>query len=555
MSAATAGPLPNETVDSALQALLAEYPDAHVAAIGDEGLFVAMPSSIPLGEHRVMQARSTLDLVVPEERELVLRTWERARATGAAVAPIHLQVDPERSGVMHFLDARPSHGVYMGVLVGADGAALPDLRAIPPRPPRIARVHKNELAVFCGVDEAITALLGWTADELLGHRSLEFIHPDDQERAIGSWTQMLSEPDRAQPAIRLRHRRSDGTWAWFEVTNHNRLADPSARDVLAEMIDISEEMAAQEALQAREQLLQRLAEALPIGVFQVLADGRIAYTNERLKSILGVGPVASVEAQLATVSREDWPSVEAALDAALRSGIDADLEIQVHPSDEARTRRCLLRLRPLTDRRGAVSGAVVCVEDVTASAQLRAELERRASHDLLTRLLNRASVLAALEGALASQGHGGTAAIFIDLDDFKGVNDRLGHVAGDELLRTVADRLAITVRGDDPLGRVGGDEFLVVCPGVGAPAPALAVAERVAQALRQPVRLAGATLQLRASVGVAYTRRRVRADLLVQRADAAMYVSKHCGEGRPVMYSPGMEQDNKGGQPVPAPAH
>ena len=434
MSAQTAGatatPVPNETLDSALVALLAEYPDAHVAAIGDDGLFIPVPPSVPLQGHRMLQVRSTLELVVPEERELVLRAWERARSSGAATVQLHLRVDPDRIVVLHYLDARPLHGVYLGVLVGTDGISLPDLHAIPPLPPRIARVRKNELAVFTAVDEATTRLLGWTPDELLGHRSLEFIHPDDQERAIGSWMQMLSEPDRPQPAVRLRHRRADGSWAWFEVTNHNRLAEPSGGDVLAEMIDISDEMAAHEALQAREQLLHRLAEALPIGVFQVLSDGRIAYTNERLQSILGVGPAPTVVDQLATVAREDWPSVEAALEAALGSGIDGDLEIQVRPSDEARTRRCLLRLRALTDGQGAVSGAVVCVEDVTASAQLRAELERRASHDLLTRLLNRASVLAALEGALASQGRGGTAAIFIDLDDFKGVNDRLGHVAG-----------------------------------------------------------------------------------------------------------------------------
>jgi diguanylate cyclase (GGDEF)-like protein/PAS domain S-box-containing protein len=546
-AAAVATRVASGTLDTALQALLAEYPDAHVAAIREDGLFVPMPPTVPLLEHRVLQVRSTLDLVVPEERELVLRTWERARATGAASAQLHLRVDPDRVTVIHYLDARRRHGLYMAVLVGADGVALPDLRAIPPPAPRLARVRKNELAVFTAVDEALSALLGWTAAEMVGHRSLEFIHPDDQERAVQSWMQMLSEPDRAQPVVRLRHRRSDGSWAWFEVTNHNHLADAADAHVLAEMIDISDEMAAQEALQAREQLLQRLAEALPIGVFQVLADGRVAYTNERLRGILGVDPAATVAAQLATVAPEDWPSVEAALDAALRSGIDSDLEIQVRPSQDARTRRCLLRLRPLTDGQGAVSGAVVCVEDVTASAQLRAELERRASHDLLTRLLNRGSVLAALEGALASQGRGGTAAIFIDLDDFKGVNDRLGHVAGDELLRTVADRLAITVRSGDPLGRIGGDEFLVVCPAVGGPQPALAVAERIAHALRQPVRLAGATLELRASVGVAYTRRRLRADLLVQHADAAMYYSKRSGEGRPVAYSAAVARASQSG--------
>ena len=553
MAGATVTRVSNEVIDSALRALLAEYPDAYVAAIGHDGVFVPVPPLVPLRGHRVLKVHSTLDLVVPEERELVLRTWERARATGVATAQLHLLVDRERPAVIHYLDARSLHGVYIAVLVGANGAALPDVRDSPPIPPRIARARKNELAVFCAVDEALTRLLGWAAEDMLGHRSLEFIHPDDQERAIQSWTQMLSEPGRPQPALRLRHRRADSSWAWFEVTNHNRLADVSGGYVLAEMIDISDEMAAHEALQAREQLLHRLAEALPIGVFQVLSDGRIAYTNARLQRILGVGPAETVEAQLATVSREDWPVLEAAVDAALRSGIDGDLEIRVRPSDEARTRRCMLRLRTLTDGQGAVTGAVVCVEDVTESAQLRAELERRASHDMLTRLLNRASVLAALDGALASRDTGGTAAIFIDLDDFKGVNDRLGHVAGDELLRTVADRLAITVRSGDPLGRFGGDEFLVACPGVGGPEQAMAVAERLAHALRQPVRLAGATLQVRASVGVAFSRQRVRADLLVHRADAAMYLSKRRGEGRPVVYSAAVARAVKAGEPARAP--
>jgi PAS domain S-box-containing protein len=283
-------PVPGGTLDTALQALLAEYPDAHVAAIGDDGLYVPVPASVRLGEHRELHVRSTLDLVVPEERELVLHTWGRARSSGAASTQLHLRVDPDRLVVVHFLDARPRHGVYIGVLVGAEGAAVPDLRAIPPSPPRIARVHKNELAVFSAVDEALTQLLGWSPADLLGHRSLEFIHPDDQERAVQSWMQMLSEPDHQQPAVRLRHRRSDGSWVWFEVTNHNRLAHGADPHVLAEMIDISDEMAAQEALEAREQLLHRLAEALPIGVFQVLADGRIAYTNERLGGDPRYGP-------------------------------------------------------------------------------------------------------------------------------------------------------------------------------------------------------------------------------------------------------------------------
>ena len=198
----------------------------------------------------------------------------------------------------------------------------------------------------------------------------------------------------------------------------------------------------------------------------------------------------------------------------------------------------MFRLRALSDEQGIATGAVVCVEDVTESAQLRAELERRASHDLLTRVLNRASVMAALEGALACQAGAGTAVIFVDLDRFKEVNDRLGHLAGDELLRTVADRLAISVRTGDVLGRTGGDEFLVVCPGVSGAEPALRVAERIARAVNQPVRLAAITLELQASIGVALAgRRHIGADALVRHADVAMYRSKRDGNGRPVVYS------------------
>ena len=359
--------------------------------------------------------------------------------------------------------------------------------------------------------------------------------------------QMLSEPGAEQPPVRLRHRRADGSWTWFEVTNHNRLAEPAHGYVLADMIDISEEMAAHEAVRAHEQLLHRLAETLPIGVFQVGPGRQVVYANERLGSVLGAGPAVTVEAQLATVSRDDWPSLDAALSAALDDGIDGDLEVQVRPPASTRVRRCLFRLRALTDEQGRTTGAVVSVEDVTESAQLRAELERRATHDLLTRVMNRASVMAALEGALARRAASGTAAIFVDLDHFKEVNDRLGHLAGDEVLRTVADRLAISVRAGDALGRVGGDEFLVVCPGLRGAEPAKRVAERIARAVNRPVRLAGATLGLQASIGVAVAgRRAIGADALVRRADAAMYASKRGGEGRPIVYSSALARE----QPV-----
>lgn len=244
-------PLGQETLDSALDALLADYPTAFVAAINADGVFVPMPASVSLASHQVLNAHSMLDLVVSEDRERLISTWERARDAGASSTQVRLELDHGRLVVIHYLDARARHGVYVGVVVGGEAAALKSLPDIGPRPPRIARVHKNEIAVFLEVDEAITRILGWNAAEMVGLHSLDFIHQDDQGRAIESWMQMLSEPGTIPPPARLRHRRSDGSWAWFEVTNHNHLADPDRGYVLAQMIDISDEMAAQEALRER----------------------------------------------------------------------------------------------------------------------------------------------------------------------------------------------------------------------------------------------------------------------------------------------------------------
>ena len=118
------------------------------------------------------------------------------------------------------------------------------------------------------------------------------------------------------------------------------------------------------------------------------------------------------------------------MDAARLHGRDTDLEIAVlREADDAR--RCEVNIRALTDDAGAVTGAIVCLTDVTDSVRMRQELEERATFDVLTQTRNRASVLDALERTLSAPVNGGTAVIFIDLDRFKVVNDRFGHAAGD----------------------------------------------------------------------------------------------------------------------------
>ena len=167
---------------------------------------------------------------------------------------------------------------------------------------------------------------------------------------------------------------------------------------------------------------------------------------------------------------------------------------------------------------------MLSVSDITDTVDRRADLERRATRDGLTGCLNRAAITASLRHALESESSG-TGVVFVDLDDFKAVNDTLGHAAGDELLQIVADRLTGAVRERDLVGRLGGDEFLVVCPAVGDAEAVNVLAERIGAAVRQPAMIEGQPLVPNASIGVAWSEDG-DADDLVRSADEAMYAAK-----------------------------
>lgn len=182
--------------------------NALVAAFGEDGIFVPIPPTVKVSDERVMPGRWALDVVLPAEGSLVISTWDRLQEVGGARALVHLKADPETPVVMQFLDARAEHGVYLGFFQAAEGTSGLDagvVAASAPVAPRLAVIRKNELATMVHVDEATTRMFGWTAEELVGRRSLELIHPDDHERAINSWMETLgpwpdapralSEPD------------------------------------------------------------------------------------------------------------------------------------------------------------------------------------------------------------------------------------------------------------------------------------------------------------------------------------------------------------------------
>lgn len=219
--------------------------------------------------------------------------------------------------------------------------------------------------------------------------------------------------------------------------------------------------------------------------------------------------------------------------ARLRAGDGAAsaLPVRGHPSLGPDSHFEVL-LADLRDEPG-VGGAVVTVRDVSHRTVHQAQLLREALHDPLTGLPDRRMLLDEVRALLAS-GRGG-ALLFVDLDDFKGVNDRWGHDAGDALLRAIADRLRGALRRGDLAARLGGDEFAVLT--AAGEADALALAGRLVDALTRPAALGGRMVDLGASVGVALTPgggtgAAVDASTLLRQADTAMYAAKAGGGGR-----------------------
>jgi diguanylate cyclase (GGDEF)-like protein len=442
-------------IDSALATLLDQHPGATVCALGPDGLVVDMPGSVPLAGHGVVRARSALHVVFAADRGVVINAWERARATGASRAPVRSASDPERVVVVHFLDGRRSHGVYLGVVVAAEGddATIYD-PATPTVAPRFARAGKTVL-------EATT-----------------------------------------------------------------------------------------EVLRSGEHALARLAEAVPVGVVQIDAMRRVVFTNDRLHDILGCPRAATLDEQLATLTDRDRGVAEVTFDAVLHDGVDDDIAVDVRPgaggmTGDTEVRRCTLSVRCLSDDDGVVTGAIACVADVTEPAGSRDALHLRATFDVVTRCHNRESTMAALEGMVAGAGDGSSpAAVFVDLDHFRKINDGQGHDARDEFLGVVARRLHGAVREDDLVGRVGGDQFLVVCPGIATAAEAVRAGIRVAESLSREIQLKNVKIGSRASIGVAWSSGSgADADTLVAHAELAMHESKRRGTGRPVLFTPSLLTD------------
>jgi diguanylate cyclase (GGDEF)-like protein/PAS domain S-box-containing protein len=198
---------------------------------------------------------------------------------------------------------------------------------------------------------------------------------------------------------------------------------------------------------------------------------------------------------------------------------------------------------PIHDREGRITGSVIVFRDVSMVRAMALQMSHLAQHDVLTDLPNRMLLTDRITQAISSAHRNGRtlAILFLDLDGFKHVNDSLGHAIGDELLQSVATRLAACVRHSDTVSRLGGDEFVVLLSEVSHAGDAAISAKKVLTALTAPHRVARHELAVTASIGLSiYPADGQDAEALIRNADTAMYQAKQSGRNNFQFFSPSM---------------
>ncbi|MTV37674.1 sensor domain-containing diguanylate cyclase [Duganella radicis] len=362
------------------------------------------------------------------------------------------------------------------------------------------------------VNHACTKVLGYAPDEMIGRTIQDFIHPDDLPRTRTEMAEVAG--GRAGYGFENRYLRKDGSAIHFQWTAFWSPKDQLRVGVARDVSERKRSEARQAALLALSTAAHR-ADAL---------NSMFSAFDATLRALLPVRRMAAVlepDQRLTYLSdgagwaeTDGWHVVPMSTPGAAFGQLRLDLAEAaiLQPAEQE-----LLQF--------AASQAAAAIERFA----LQADLAHAARYDELTGLPNRRLFQDRMRLALARsrREHAGGAVLFIDLDDFKCVNDQHGHAAGDQLLRAVAQRIQSCVREADTVARLGGDEFVVLLEEVADAAQVRRVADKICKALAEPVALGAAELPASASIGVAmYPQQGEAVDDLMRHADQAMYASK-----------------------------
>jgi diguanylate cyclase (GGDEF)-like protein/PAS domain S-box-containing protein len=382
-------------------------------------------------------------------------------------------------------------------------------------------------------NRAAEELYGWSAHEAMGRPGVEVTA---SEELWGRADEVMSELKAMRSwAGEYQLRCKDGTLfpALINITPvHDEQGNLAGMTSVS--TDITDRKRAERALRESEQRFGSAFRDAAIGMALVGLDGYFLQVNRSLCRIVGYSEEELLEKTFRDTTHPDDLQADVEQVRRMLAG-----EIETYQMEKRYFHKdghvvwILLNVSLVHDEEGEPLYTVAQIQDVTERKQAEECLQYQSTHDLLTDIPNRQLFLDRLGQALRrTRRHPGhkVAVLFMDLDNFKVVNDSLGHGAGDRILVTVAERLKRCVRPEDTLARFGGDEFTVLIEDVESPAGATTVAERIIQGLREPVVLDGRELFVGTSIGIAVgTAPQKSPEDLLRDADTAMYQAKEEG--------------------------
>jgi diguanylate cyclase (GGDEF)-like protein/PAS domain S-box-containing protein len=381
-------------------------------------------------------------------------------------------------------------------------------------------------------NRAYANTFGFTPDNIVGRPFAEVVGPEAALLIQPHVDAMLADGRTAGYERQLTTAAGEPRWISVSLVPHR----PPEGDIVGAFVlisDITRHHLAEAALRESEDRMAKFMQASVEGII-FHRDGVVSDANAALLALLNAPFEAVVGRNILDFVA---PAHRARAQGIMAAGRDVNYEIDVLDTT-GQVLPVEVMGRTITRRGEALR--MVIVRDIRDRLAAQARIHHLAHHDALTGLPNRLAFEQRLEQALDG-GQARLALLFVDLDHFKRVNDSLGHLAGDALLRTVAERLLATLRPGDVVGRFGGDEFMVMLPDVVDPAVVEDVVQRLLHAIEVPMRVQGQAISVTPSIGVAlYPRDAASAEELIKNADTAMYVAKTQGRAGCRFFEPDM---------------
>ena len=375
----------------------------------------------------------------------------------------------------------------------------------------------------------------------------DLVLPEDLPMVEQEVEQAVKEARRYEIEYRIRH--EDGSARWVsEIGSYRRSKTEDEQGCLEGVItDITQRRQAEQAAGEARALLNAALENSPSGILIADTDSaRIRFANEAARRLLGGFPdqvrphsdeaAAGQAWRVLDASGEVMPQERLPLQRALSDGeVVAGEEAIIERADGSR-QWITIAAAPVENEQGQISAAIVVFSDISEQKATQAELRRRAHYDALTGLPNRVLLADRMEQAMQRARRSGQllAVAFIDLDQFKPINDTHGHDVGDQLLIALSERMRSTLREVDTLARLGGDEFVAVLSGLDSAADSDVLLQRLIDAVSHPVEIDDLCLHVTGSIGMTFYPQdeELDADQLLRQADQAMYQAKLKGRNR-----------------------